>query len=1634
MFPDMQHKLRLAIFLLLISSLAMAQSYSYHNEWIDYSKTYYKFKVMGFGNDNVGAPIRSGMVRIPYSTLAAAGLAGVFSEHLQLWRDGKEVPIYVSNPSGMLRNNDYIEFFGEINNGKLDRELYRNPDYQLSDTWSLQTDTAAYFLTVNTSSVNKRLNSVNNNLGQNSLRADQYFMYTVGRYFRNNLSDGFSASLGKNLYSSSYDKGEGWVSRAIRPVAGCGSATLPQSFANMYPYLQGPNMTLRVNMVGDAQNSRKVRLNINSDSIATYQMDYINYVKAENSIPVNKISAGSATFYIINQSPDGCDEMRTAKVELTYPRLFNFGGASVFNFTLDSSSKGRYLAITNFNYNGVAPVLYDIANGKRYVADISNADTVKVVLDPSTVPYNLVLTSQAGTYYKTISNLQTRKFINFSDPANQGNYLIISNPLIYGSGSTNYVEQYRQYRASTAGGSFDAKVIDINELVDQFAWGVKKHPLSIKNFLGFARNTFSDAPKYAFLIGRGVVYTDYRSNESSSLAELLNLVPTWGNPASDNLIASNDFTAIPATPIGRLSAISPQEVGDYLLKVKQYDSVQHSAIQTMDAKGWMKNVIQIAGANDLGLGSQLDSYLANYKKIISDTAFGANVISFSKSADPAGYPDAINSFTQTYEHGASLITYFGHSSNTSLDFNLDDPQHYNNLYKYPVFIADGCSAGNHFLFEPDRLNTKSTISEKFVLSPQRGAIGYIASTHFGVVNYLDLYTKYFYNALARTKYNQSIGAVLKEAIASSLNATGQNDFYSRVHAEQYAYHGDPAIMINATALPDYVIEQPQIQTTPSFISVADTSFQVKVKVNNIGRATKDAVTLKINRQTPDGQTFTLLTTTISSISLVDSVVVNVPVVGDRDKGMNKITASADYNNSIQELSDGNNSATLNVMISENEIRPVFPYKYAIITQPDIKLEASTVNPLNTSRDYIMELDTTALFNSSFKVTKTVTSTGGVVEFDPAITYQNGVTYYWRVASISSDPTHWVSSSFIYKDQPSTGFQQGHIYQNLESQLTRLSLDSIAHTYSYKSRLHNLFITNSIFPTSGTEDEHFSISVDGSNIIRSACVGHSVIFNVFDSLTFAPMQNLTQPFGAAPVCDVARQYNFEYEYTTSATRKNAINFIDAIPEGDYVAVRLILDQPYTTFASAWAADTALFGKSNSLYHRLKQSGFTGIDSFSYPRTWAFVFKKGDTTFTPVYTFSSGLYDRITLSVNCNTSNVQGFINSPVFGPAKAWNNVNWSGYSIENGSDQPLVNIYGIRNDKTDTLLYSLDDSKHTLNISGIKATQYPFIRLDMSNADSVNATPYQLTNWNIEYSPVPEGAIAPNLYFNISDSAGVSNTSKQGMMHVGVAFKNVSKVNFDSLSIKAVLYDPTGKAINFPVNKLRPLVAGDSLHVDLDLDVSNLSGNYNLYIAVNPDNSQAEQYSFNNFLYKYLFIDNGRVMPVTLLDFNAVLQNKKVKTLWSVAAEVNTKVYEVEHSTDGSAFKQIGTVTPYAASQVKDYSFDHLNPPFGKNYYRLKIVDFDGSYKYSPVRMINVSGTIAVNIYPNPVKDLLYISISREDGKPSDVRIINAFGQQLWQQKITGNAQVSTRKWAAGMYWVQVNEAGTVTTYKIQKQ
>ena len=740
-------KISLLIFLALCNLLVHSQQLN--NEWIDYSKTYYKFKVAS-----------TGLYRITANDLNTIGLANEPVENFQLWRNGQQVALYTSNAAGAM-GSGYIEFYGQQNDGTLDKQLYRTPALQLSDELSLQTDSSAYFLTVNRAGNNVRFANTPNDIANNTLAPEPWFMYRLRHNFRSRVHRGYAVPAGSEyLYSSSYDIGEMMSSPDIYP-----NTPLTINFQNLAVASGGPAAIFRASMAGSAPNFRNYKIEINNSVVKDTSLSrFAAVINLNAAVPLSVVTSGNANFKIINNSTALTDRIVSGFLELTYPRTFNFGNAASFPFTLQPSETARYVEITNFNTGSVAPVLYDLANKRRFVADISTPGIIKIVIPPLATESRFVLTSQAPSQQSAIPAFETKTFTNFAATGNQSDYLIITHPTLQMPfNGTNQIELYRAYRTSAAGGNYNAKIFNIDELVDQFAFGIKKHPLSIKNFLKYARNNFTTAPKFAFIIGHGLNYDDYRTYSSNAQAEKLNLVPTWGYPASDVLLASNTMEPIIATPIGRISVVTPEEVSRYLTKVKEYEQIQADNNRTIDAQAWKKNVVHVAGGNDLPLDLRLTGYLRGFENSIKDTLFGGIVSNFNKTSTGPVTPIVSSVLEKKFEQGISLLTYFGHSSATSLDYNLSDPENYNNAGKYPMFVVLGCNAGDLYAFDTSRFTLLATLSEKFVLAKQKGSIGFIASTHFGLENFLDSYTRQLYRSIGVTRYGRSIGENMQEA-------------------------------------------------------------------------------------------------------------------------------------------------------------------------------------------------------------------------------------------------------------------------------------------------------------------------------------------------------------------------------------------------------------------------------------------------------------------------------------------------------------------------------------------------------------------------------------------------------------------------------------------------------------------------------------------------------------------------------------------------------------------------------------------------------------------------------------------------------------------------------------------------------
>ena len=146
--------------------------------------------------------------------------------------------------------------------------------------------------------------------------------------------------------------------------------------------------------------------------------------------------------------------------------------------------------------------------------------------------------------------------------------------------------------------------------------------------------------------------------------------------------------------------------------------------------------------------------------------------------------------------------------------------------------------------------------------------------------------------------------------------------------------------------------------------------------------------------------------------------------------------------------------------------------------------------------------------------------------------------------------------------------------------------------------------------------------------------------------------------------------------------------------------------------------------------------------------------------------------------------------------------------------------------------------------------------------------------------------------------------------------------------------------------------------------VSDATGNVYTGGAFTDDNKK-------EYVAKY-----AQTLPVTLASITAAQENKDVAINWKTANEINTSHFNVERSTDGSSFTEIGAVKA-VGSGGNSYEFMDNKPANGINYYRLQSVDKDGSFAYSKVVSVNVGRKQSFSIVPNPARDFATISFGK---------------------------------------------------------
>ena len=165
----------------------------------------------------------------------------------------------------------------------------------------------------------------------------------------------------------------------------------------------------------------------------------------------------------------------------------------------------------------------------------------------------------------------------------------------------------------------------------------------------------------------------------------------------------------------------------------------------------------------------------------------------------------------------------------------------------------------------------------------------------------------------------------------------------------------------------------------------------------------------------------------------------------------------------------------------------------------------------------------------------------------------------------------------------------------------------------------------------------------------------------------------------------------------------------------------------------------------------------------------------------------------------------------------------------------------------------------------------------------------------------------------------------------------------------------------------------------------------------------------------YVFVNLSVVLPVSLGSFTTEKQQNNALVHWATLQEQNTQHFTVQHSTDGTNWKDLSTVQAKGNSQViQRYKYTHTNPSPGLNYYRLQMVDLDGTGSFSDIGKVMMPINDGFRLYPNPVQNGI-VTVTVSEAKT--VQVYNQQGNLLMTRNLpVGNSKLDLKQLPKGMY------------------
>jgi hypothetical protein len=1415
------------------------------NEWIHFNQVYFKFSIN-----------QDGVYRIPESVLQSAGISGpsATGANFRLFNMGGQVPLYVTtnDPFG---NNDYIEFYGYRNRSELDRFLFLDPQTDLlNPDYSLYTDKNVYYLTTEGDEPPVRVTNLLNDLSS-SPPAESYILHREIVTYHTTFNDPYyPVSDGGAVTYSSFMHGEGFAKAAET------NSSTQISASNRF--LSGPDAKLHLRFTSTNYGTHSFVVKLNNQVLDTLYALNIEIKDSTYIIPMSLLTDDNQlTVTSLNAS----SRHAVVVVELTYPQQPDLNLLPQSSFILSGKTGKQHFILNGTSLQGVPSIVYSHDGRYRLVAAIAGVSQIEFVWPESLSDTQLDVTEPI-TGIKEINNLEEKIFTDYSSDNTE--YIIITHPdlMDIGAGSA-----YVQYRISPTGGGYRANAYSILDIYDQFGYGIEKHPQAIRNFVEYFHRNWSSA-KMILIVGRAVDYI--RSRDEGGAWEPFFFVPTFGRPGSDQLLAATLWDLVPRYPIGRLAAINTQQIATYLQKVKEYDAAQYGD-QTIESKAWIKNVIHIGGGKTAEEQNDFKLELAALGDELTHSDFGAKVSFFQKESTDIVGESKFKQLENLLHQGSTIINYLGHSSTSTFEFNINDPSEWNNKNRYPIFSAMGCSAGAIH-------GTVYSLSDRFIQLPDEGAIAFVSGSGSQFPQSLIQWAHPWYQYIGGLGYEGTLGESILVGlrnVGTFVHADSDASNPYRFLLEQQTLQGDPALRFHPLPGPDYVVDRSSVSFNPQVLNTKLDSFDVSFNINNIGRNLHQNVSFRIDIKWPDGQIINVKQGQVESVTFETPIHIRLPLNTGNKAGSFRLLISLDPSNLLAELpapaAEENNELTDNLgsigipfIVVDNVISAVYPPDFAIVNTTTPELIATSSNSFIKQQDIVMELDTTALFNSPLKIREHFPDHSATLKWSPQFNYVAGKVYYWRVStdSVSAEQTYlWSRRSFLYKPGSLNGWNQSHFYQFTDDRLTHLVADSANYEFRFGRKSKNFRMVNRYHNVDLAlvplfyEDGVFNAKL--SSAFRNQDVTGFVV--AIDSVTGRYMMNPAGGIYGSVGLNQPME-GFAYNLKDPVSRQNMINLVEnIIPSGYYVFFYTYQHQGFPDYEpQEWAEDEINFGKSifSVIEHQVPSSMIRTLASTG-SKPYIVLFQKDRKPIEEQ--IAQNFDDVISISFDGGASQKSGVFTTNLIGPSSKWYSIEQEIETLLDTAGQNILSAWALSKDLSDTLWISHDLNNTQEPINSVDAKLYPFMQLSLMTGDSSSYMPSDIHYWRVYYEGYPEFIINPDEGFVFE-----ADTLFQGTpMKLSTFVENLSPYDADSIPVSLRIISVDNSTQEF-IYIIPHLPAHANAPVAFQESTEQLSGDYQVLLDVNAGNKINELNYSNNLGYLPMYVEGDRLNPILDVTFD----------------------------------------------------------------------------------------------------------------------------------------------------------------------